>query len=189
MHRPGADVSLFQHLAEPLDLLPGIGPGDGCTQGDDQDVAEGVLLGPVEAGGGQLGEGGGRGTGPGRRSWRSSVAVCRGGLTEVVAHHQTLPTERPEFRCVGPGMPMRRMNRSLGEKVLLSAGVHGGEQNGRGDAAGRRFGRKRRDERRAREARHGHHPGPHYHVAADIAAKRLRAALFIETSGGFSVGG
>lgn len=30
---------------------------------------------------------------------------------------------------------------------------------------------------------------PHYHVAADIAAKRLRAALFIGTSGGFSVGG
>jgi hypothetical protein len=43
-------------LAEPLDFLPRVGPGDHRTKGDNQDVGEPVRLGPIDEEVGHIGE-------------------------------------------------------------------------------------------------------------------------------------
>jgi len=65
--------------AEAFDLLPGVGPGDGGTEGDDEDVAQEKLLGAIDPGIGQ----GGQMTGQGQVGWGG-----HGGSPEVWAQEK-----------------------------------------------------------------------------------------------------
>jgi Protein of unknown function (DUF1697) len=79
----------------PLDLLEAVGPADDGTEGNDQDVVEAVLLGPIHAGVGQVGQI------PGKTRFR----LRHGGASWTPAGVQPNPYRVYTSRCVDPGLP------------------------------------------------------------------------------------
>src|SRR5262249_47335868 len=96
-------------MAEGLDVRPGLGPTDDGAEGKDEDVGQGVELGAVDAGVGQVGE----------VVQQSQLGPSHGGSSGCPDWSRTLSEVRPQY------MTSRKSLAFKGLRCADPAGEHG----------------------------------------------------------------